>query len=139
MQVAQGDFLLLAEVDELAVEAVADGAEFVFHEQRAGVLAEVLVGLVELVEIGRGGLDEGGDGDGFFGAERDVAGADFDGVEEGMGADVPPDLFGVVDAVGADQQVDVVFELGVAVRRRRECRCGGSFQRPWRGSLCSRC
>jgi hypothetical protein len=70
-----------------------------------------LIGLVEAVEIGCGGLDEGGDGDGFFCAERDVAGADFDGVEEGMGADVPPDFFGVVDAVGADEEADVVFEF----------------------------
>ena len=98
----------------LAVEAVADGAEFVFHQERTGVMAEVLVGGVEAVEIGRGGLDERGDGDGFFGAERDVAGADFDGVEERMRADVPPDFFGVVDAVGAHQQADVVFEFGVA-------------------------
>ena len=48
------------------------------------------------------------------GAERDVADADFDGVEEGMRADVPPDFFGVVDAVGLDEEADVVFELGVA-------------------------
>jgi hypothetical protein len=31
-----------------------------------------------------------------------------------MRADVPPDLLGVVDAVGLDEQVDVVLELGVA-------------------------
>ena len=113
-QVAQGDFLLLAEIDELAVEAVADGAEFVFGDQRAGVVAEVLVGFVQAVEVRGSGLDERGDGDGFFGAKGNVAGADFDGVEEGMGADVPPDFFGVVDAAGADQQADVVVELGIA-------------------------
>jgi hypothetical protein len=106
---------LLAEVDHFAVEAVADGAEFVLHEQRARVLAEVLIvrGAVKVPELGRG-LDERGDGDRLFGAERDVAGADFDGVEEGMRADVPPDFFGVVDAVGLDEEVDVVFEFGVA-------------------------
>ncbi len=31
-EVALGDFLLAAEVDERAIEAVADGAEFVFHQ-----------------------------------------------------------------------------------------------------------
>ena len=113
-EIAQRDFLLLAEVDELAVEAVADGAEFVFHQQRPRVLAEVLVRGMEAIEISRGGLDERGDGDGLLGAERDVAGADFDGVEEGMGANVPPDFFGVVDAVGADEQADIVFKFGVA-------------------------
>ena len=98
----------------LAVEAVADGAEFVFHQERPRVLAEVLIGGMEAVEIGCGGLDERGDGDGFFSAERDVAGADFDGVEERMRANVPPDFFGVVDAVGAHKQADVVFKFGVA-------------------------
>ncbi len=69
---------------------------------------------MEAVEIGGGGLDERGDGDGLFGAERDVAGAHFDGVEERMGANVPPDFLGVVDAVGADEEADVVLEFGVA-------------------------
>ena len=113
-ELARGDFLLFAEVDQLAVEAVADGAELVLHQQGAGVLAVVLVAGVEAPELAGGGLDERGDGDGLVGAQRDVADADFDGVEEGMRADVPPDFFGVVDAVGLDEQVDVAFELGVA-------------------------
>ena len=31
-----------------------------------------------------------------------------------MGSDVPPNLFGVIDAFGSYEEVDVVFELGVA-------------------------
>ncbi len=38
---AHRDLDLFTEVDHLAVDAVADGAEFVLHEQSAGVLAIV--------------------------------------------------------------------------------------------------
>jgi len=109
-----GDFDLLAKVDEVAVEAVAHGAEFVLHQQRAGVLAKVLVALVEAEEVGRRGLNERRNGDGFRGAQGNVAGPDLNRIEVGMGSDVPPDLFGVVDAVGADEQVDIILEFGVA-------------------------
>ena len=34
-----------------------------------------------------------------------------------MGADVPPDLLGIINALGLDQDVDVVLELGVARER----------------------
>ena len=59
-------------------------------------------------------LDQCGDGDGLLGPEGDVADADLYCVEEGVGADVPPDLLGVVDAVGLDEQADIAFELRVA-------------------------
>ena len=83
---------------------------------------------MEAPELAGGGLDERGDGDGLVGAEWDVADADFDGVEEGVGADVPPDFFGVVDAVGLDEEVDVVFELGVAGEAVGEVGAGEVFE-----------
>src|ERR1700726_2448858 len=76
------NFDLLAEVDHLAVETVADGAELVLHEECAGVLAIVDVAGVETPELAGGGLDECGDGDGLVRAERGVADADFDRSEE---------------------------------------------------------
>src|SRR5579863_1498876 len=39
-QVALWNLLLLAEVDKLAVEPIAHGAEFILHQQRASVLAK---------------------------------------------------------------------------------------------------
>jgi hypothetical protein len=111
---ANGHFGLFAEVDHLAVDAVADGAEFVLHQKGAGVLAIVDVARVEVPELAGGGLDERGDGDGLLRAEGDVADPDFDGVEERMGANVPPDFFGVIDGVCLDEEVYVAFELGVA-------------------------
>ena len=119
---------MFAEVDHLAVDAVADGAELVLHEQGAGVLAVVDVAGVEMPELAGGGLDERGDGDGLLRAERDVADADFDGVEEGMGADVPPDFFGVVDGVGLDEEIDVALELGVAGEAVGEVGAGEVFE-----------
>ena len=77
-------------------------------------MTEVLILLVEAIEIGRGGLDERGDGDGLRSAQGNVAGADLDGVEVWVRADVPPDFFCVVDAVGFDQKIDVVLKFGVA-------------------------
>ena len=44
-------------------------------------------------------------------AHRDVADAELERLEERMRPDVPPDLLGVVDAVGPDQQVDELFVL----------------------------
>src|SRR5579871_5395277 len=41
-QIALRYFLLLAEVDEIPVQAITHGAELVLHQQRACVLAEVL-------------------------------------------------------------------------------------------------
>ena len=75
-----------------------------------------------------GGLDERGDGDGLVSAKRDVADADFDGVEEGMRANVPPDFLGVVDGVGLDEEVDVAFELGVAGEAVGEVGAGEVFE-----------
>ena len=66
-----------------------------------------------LVKIDGRGLDERGDGHRLLGAQGNVAGADFDRVEEGMRPDIPPDFLGVVDAVGAHQQADVVLKLGI--------------------------
>src|SRR5579859_4621388 len=41
-----------------------------------------------------------------------------------MRPDVPPDLLGVVDAVGADQQTDVAFEFRVTRESVRNPRAG---------------
>ena len=62
-------------------------------------------------------------------AHRHVADAELERVEERVRADVPPDLLGVVDAVGLDEQVDEVLELGERARSVRGCRCAGSGRR----------
>ena len=108
-------FGLLAEVDQLAVEAVARGAPLVLHDQRAAV------------DAGSSGCARAACRASRWwpgtaprsrcvssSAHRDVADAELERREERMRADVPPDLLGVVDAVGLDQQVDEVFVLGPA-------------------------
>ena len=69
---------------------------------------------MQLVELGDDGLAQRGDGDGLFQAHRHVADAELERREMRMRADVPPDLLRVVDAVGADQQVDIVFEFATS-------------------------
>src|SRR5882672_8348041 len=110
-QLAHRNFLLLAEVDNLSVDAVAGRPPLVFHDQSAAVEAEALVLLVELVELDHRGLDQRGQRYGFFYAHGDIAHAEFEGVEEWMRADVPPDFLGVVDATGLDQEIDEVLVL----------------------------
>jgi len=107
-EVFEGDFDLFAEVDEFAIEAVAGGAPLIFHDEGAAVEAEALVVGVELIEFGDGGLEEGGDGNGFVEAHGEVHDAELEGGEVGVWADVPPDFLGVVDAVGFDEEVDEV-------------------------------
>src|SRR5882762_10261742 len=65
-EVAHGDFGLLAEVDELALDTVARGAPFIFFDQGAAVDAVAHVAGVETMELDDDGLRERGDGDGFF-------------------------------------------------------------------------
>ena len=85
MRSRAGTSSLLAEVDHFAVEAVADGAELVFHQERARVGAVVDVAGVEVPELAGGSLDQGGDRDGLVRAHGDVADAHLDGVEVGCG------------------------------------------------------
>src|SRR5271163_2765884 len=55
------------------------------------------------------GLGECGDGNGFFDFGGDVAHAEFEGPEGGMGTDVPPDFFAGVDAIEFYEEVDEIF------------------------------
>ena len=116
-QLARRHFLFLAEVDQLAVQAVAGGAPLVLHDQGAAVHAEPLVPRMQLVQLHHRGLDQRGERERFVGAHRDVADPHFDGREKRMRPDVPPDLLGVVDRVGLDQQVDEAFVVGPARER----------------------
>ena len=127
-QRADRDLLLLAEVDELAVEPVAHRAPLVLLDQRARVLAEREVAAVEQVELAHQRLDERRDGDGVVDARRHVADADLDGVEEGMGPHVPPDLLGVVDTARLHEQVDVALEGGVRSEGAGDARAGEALE-----------
>src|SRR5271163_4812659 len=69
---------------------------------------------MQLIYLRRRRLDEGGNGQRLLRAHGQVANPHLDGVEEGMRADVPPDLLGVVEAIGLDEHVNEVFEVAVA-------------------------
>src|SRR6187200_1450208 len=110
-QVAEGDLDLLAEVDELAVNAVAARAPLVLEDQRAAIAPEPEVLDAQLVQLEADGLDERRDRDGLLEAHRDVADAELDRLEEGMRTHVPPDLLPVVDRPGLHEHADEVVEL----------------------------
>src|SRR5262245_13082539 len=111
-EVALGDLALEPEVDEHSVDAVAGGAPLVLHQQRAAVLAPALVPRMQPVELDDGGLREGGEGDRLVHTHRDVADPELESAVKRMRPDVPPGLLGVVDAAGADEQVDEVLVVG---------------------------
>src|SRR5436305_11655755 len=110
-QVAGRNFLLLAEIHQLAVESIARGAPLVLHDQGSAIETESLIGCIELVQLGYGRLNQGSQCYRLVGAHGNVAYPEFEGVEERVRANVPPDLLGVVDAVGLNQQLDEVFVL----------------------------
>src|SRR5205085_8873628 len=64
---------LLAEVDELAVEAVAHGAPAVLRDEVRHVLAEPEVALAQPQQLATDGLDQRGQADGLLHPRRGVA------------------------------------------------------------------
>src|SRR5580658_8554197 len=62
-ELAHGYFGLFAEIDELAFDAVAGGAPFVFFDQGAAVEPIALIALVEAMEFYDDSLRERGNGD----------------------------------------------------------------------------
>src|SRR6185312_9434368 len=121
-QVLQWHFFFLAEVDELALDAVARCAELILHDQCAPVYPIALVGCMKLVQHRHGGLNEGSDGERFVELHGDIADANFQSIEERMRPDIPPNLLAIVDAMRLDQQVYkglVLGPVGEDVRNRR--------------------
>ena len=74
-------------------------------------------------------LDHGGQRDRVVDARLGIADAELERVEKRMEPDVPPDLFRVVDAVGLDQELQIILILGEALETDRECRCAESARR----------
>ena len=56
-------------------------------------------------------LDEGSERDRVVDPRLSVADAELERVEERMEPNVPPDLFRVIDAVGIDQDLEVILVL----------------------------
>src|SRR5438132_13200788 len=110
-QVAHGHLLLLAEVDQAALEAVPDGAPLVLVDQVGQVLAEPLVLTAEFEQLGADRLDQCRQAEGFVHPGGGIADPELDGGVEDVRAQVPPDLLAVVDAAGSYQQVDEILEL----------------------------
>src|ERR1700730_2896655 len=108
-QVARRNFRLLAKINQLAFQPVARGAPLVLHDQGATIESKSLVRRVEFVQLGDCGLDQRRQRNGFVHPHGDVADPELESIEEWMGANVPPDFFGVVDALGLDQQLDEIL------------------------------
>src|SRR5713226_178660 len=108
-KVAHRHFGFLAEIDELAFDAVASGAPLVFFDEGAAVNAKAHVGGVEAMELDDDGLCQCGDGNSLLYLGGDIAHAELKGAERGVRADVPPDFLAAVDAVELDEEAEEIF------------------------------
>src|SRR5205807_2372927 len=118
-EVSHRDLRLLAEVDQVAVDAIADSSPLVLGDQSRHVLAKTEVARAELEQLGADGLHQGCEADRLLEPGRHVAHAELEGWKARVGAEVPPDLLAVVDRAGLDQELDVVLVLVVRGDVRR--------------------
>ena len=96
------DPVAAGEVDQLALEPVARGQPLVLVEHLPRVVGELLARLEVLGELLDHRLDQGGQADRVLDARLGVAGADLDGAQVRVGADVVPEVGVVLDhAAGA--------------------------------------
>ncbi len=98
-------FFFFPEIDQMPVDAIAAGPPFILIDQGAGILDIIHVLQTELVDLYTDSLEKGRDADGLIYRHGDIADAEFDRVKERMNPQVPPDLFGIVDAIGLYQQL----------------------------------
>src|SRR4029077_4443082 len=98
-ELAHGDFSLFAEINQLALNAVASGAPLVLFDQCTAVETIALIALVKPVEFYDDRLCESRDGDCLFDLGGYIKHAELESAKHGVWPDVPPDFFSVVDAV----------------------------------------
>ena len=65
-------------------------------------------------------LNDRGERDGVIHARLRITDADLEGVEKRVEPDVPPNLFRVIDAVRAHEQLAVILVFGEAFERIRD-------------------
>src|SRR5438445_4043969 len=123
-EVAHRHLGLLAEVDELAIDPVADRPPLVLGDQRRHVLAETQVSLAQLEELGADGLHQCRKTDRLLEPGRHVAHPELEGGKGRVRSQVPPDLLPVVDRPGLDQHLDVVLVLVERAEVRRNAGAG---------------
>src|SRR5437899_6586515 len=101
-QITYWNFLLLAKIDHLAVQAVTHRAPLVLLNQHAPVQSEAEVLFNQLIELGNDCLKQGSDGHGVIDARRDVANAEFQRGKIRMRPAIPPNFLAVIYTAGSD-------------------------------------
>src|SRR5262249_38025990 len=104
-QIAFIDFTAPTEIDQLSIETVARRAPAILVDQSPWITAKGNVLRAQLVKLHDDRLHEGCERDCVVDTRLSIANSEFNRVEEGMKPNVPPNLFGVVDATGRDQQL----------------------------------
>ena len=105
-QVGEGRQHRPAVIDKLALGAIAHRPPAVFANQGRGIEPPALVAGAQAEQERQQRLEHGGDAGGVLDPRADIGDPLFQGRELGRGADVPPDLGGVLDAAGRDQLID---------------------------------
>src|SRR6266498_2920744 len=110
-EVAEGHLDFLAAIDQFPVDSPAARAPLVLEDQRAAVTPPAQVLDTQFVELHADRLDQRRDRYRLVHAHRNVADAELDRLEEGVRAEIPPDLLAVVDAVRLDHDACKLVEV----------------------------
>src|SRR5207245_4556329 len=95
-QLAHRHFGFLAEIDQLAFDAITRGAPLIFLDERAAIQTETHVAGVQAMQLNDDRLSERGDGYRFLDLGGDIAYTKLQGAERGLWADGRSDCLAFV-------------------------------------------
>ena len=119
-EVLYRDLFLLAQIQQLAVQAVADRAPLVLEDQSPMIDAEAEVTVDEKMKFCDECLKECGDRDRIINASWNVANTKFECWELVMRPDIPPDLGAVLNTVHLYKQINIALILCVRFKMIRD-------------------
>src|SRR4030095_10726940 len=114
-QTPDRNFRLLAKIDHFAVESITNGAPLVFLNQHTSIQSEPKVLVDKRIQLRDNRLEKSSNGKRIVDARGNVTNAELQRWEKRMRANVPPDLFAVVDATRLHKEINVSLKSGVGV------------------------
>src|SRR5690348_5818207 len=121
-EIACGQLDAFAEIDELPVQAVTDGAPFVLLDEVGRIHTQRHVVAPQLPELRHHRLEDRGDAYGLVHARAHVTDAEFERGIGPVGAHIPPDLGAIGNTLGGGQHVDHVGVFTPRAQRARHAR-----------------
>src|SRR5439155_4555556 len=111
-----------------AVESVTASAPSVFVEQTFLIATEGHVVAAQFLQFENNRLHQSRERNGVVNARLSIANPKFNGVEERVQPDVPPNLLWIIDAIRRDQQFPIVFVFAKTLERVRDAGARKTFE-----------